>query len=204
MAFSIVACRSATVTGSLISSSGLSGSSFGFAAVSPCTTPLRIEHPASKVEKPCGQWSRPAVGFICGVRPNSPAQTTNVVSSKSRSSKRRSNAASPKSSVSQAAVCKLWLLTCESQPPNVTSTHLAPTSIKRDAAKQPRPNLLSPKPLRSDADSSDTSNALSCSLDIIFKAAFLAAMCCVRSLSRSFRRPRANCCSTKSKFCKRF
>ena len=40
--------------------------------------------PASQSEKPNGLWSRPSVPWANGVRPNSPAQTTSVSSSRPR------------------------------------------------------------------------------------------------------------------------
>ena len=69
----------------------------GSGEVAPYTAPRRIPQPAINIEKPCGQWSRPAAGLINGVRPNSPPQTTSVVSRRSCSSRRVNNADKPAS-----------------------------------------------------------------------------------------------------------
>ena len=55
--------------------------------------------------------------------------------------------------------CISWLLTWLSQPVSVTSTQRTPTSINRRAARQPRPNGVSPYAARRSADSRVTSKA---------------------------------------------
>ena len=54
--------------------------------------------PASSANIACGQWSRPALGLIFGVRPNSPVTNTEVESSKPRCDRFVSRADRPSSS----------------------------------------------------------------------------------------------------------
>ena len=74
-----------------------------------------------------------------------------------------------------------WLLTWASQPPSVTSTQRTPTSISRRAARQPRPNGVSPYSARTAAGSCETSNARSCSEVIIVRARASVSRCSVES-----------------------
>src|SRR5206468_2873577 len=70
-----VARKSGTLT-------GRSETSMPSAEVLPTTCPPLIPPPASTVDHDTAQWSRPLAPLILGVRPNSPIQTTRVVSSR--------------------------------------------------------------------------------------------------------------------------
>ena len=52
--------------------------------VEPITCPVRIPPPARIPQATCGQWSRPPIGLIRGVRPNSPQTTTETSLSRPR------------------------------------------------------------------------------------------------------------------------
>src|SRR5262249_9561655 len=61
------------------------------------TMPGLTPPPASTIENACGQWSRPAIVLIRGVRPNSVVSTTSVESSRPRSRRSAIRAANPRS-----------------------------------------------------------------------------------------------------------
>ena len=69
-------------------------------------------------------------------------------------------------------------------PSRVTSTHRTPTSIRRRAARQPRPKGLSPYSATTLAGSCETSKALSCSEVIITRARARVSRCRVDLTSR--------------------
>ena len=65
-------------------SDGVIGRSITLAAclsVAPIVRPRFSPPPAMTIENACGQWSRPAIALIRGVRPNSVVSTTSVESS---------------------------------------------------------------------------------------------------------------------------
>ncbi len=94
-----VAIRSGTET-------GRSRTEAPSSLVLPTTCPVRIPPPASATDQAAGQWSRPALLLIFGVRPNSPWQTTRVVSSNPRSLRSASREANASSSAPQRSLTR--------------------------------------------------------------------------------------------------
>ena len=82
----IVVAQSSTV-------SGLSCGSLAVASELPYTVPRLMPPPAITMLNTLGQWSRPAVPLIFGVRPNSVVTHTSVESSSLRRSRSRISAA---------------------------------------------------------------------------------------------------------------
>src|SRR5262249_21541046 len=105
----IVASRSATATGrsSMVVPSAL---------VLPTTCPPLMPPPDSTVDHELAQWSRPLLPLILGVRPNSPIQTTSVVSSKPFALRSSSRVAQPGSRTELSFCTELKLSWCVSQP----------------------------------------------------------------------------------------
>ena len=101
--------------------------------------------PASATLKPVGQWSRPPAGLIVGVRPNSPPQQHDRPLQQLALAQVAEQGAEGRVEGRQLIRgrwrgCSTWV----SQPSSVTSTQRTPTSISRRAARQPRPNGVSP------------------------------------------------------------
>src|SRR5207244_4889379 len=113
--------------------------------VRPITCPVLMPPPASTVVQALGKWSRPLLPLILGVRPNSPIQTTSVLSSSPRTRNSSSSVAQAGSSTPQRAFTPLKLFWCVSQPKatppctplSETSTNGTPCSTSRRASKQP-------------------------------------------------------------------
>ena len=106
---------------------------------------------ASTTLNDLGQWSRPVLALIRGVRPNSPIHTISVLSSILRSSSSLMSVAHAGSRVSHRPVNVSKFLECVSHPPppmyprlSVTSTNGTPRSTSRRARRQPWPNRLRP------------------------------------------------------------
>ena len=104
------------------------------------TWPPLTPPPARATLKTRGKWSRPALGLIFGVRPNSPIQTTSVRSSipaafRSATSDAKAGSTWPASLATRSLFC--WWV---SQPLERTSTNVTPASTSRRASRQPWPN----------------------------------------------------------------
>ncbi len=158
--------------------------------------------PAIARLKPLGQWSRPPSGLTLGVRPNSPQHRTTVRSSSCRRDRSRSKAANAGSSTWARALWISWLLTWASQPleRDLDAAHADLDQPARgQAAAAERAYRRTRRATL--AGSCETSNALSCSEDIITRARASVSRC--RVVSTRPRRPRAKARSTTSRSCTR-
>ena len=132
-----LASRSLTVT-------GLSLISLPSADEAPIDWPPLTPPPATRALKTRGKWSRPPVGLIAGVRPNSPIQTTRVRSSIPRRFRSAMSVASAGSVCRESVAVRSWFCWWVSQPPERTSMKVTPISTSRRASRQPWPNGLRP------------------------------------------------------------
>ena len=127
--------------------------------------------PARAAVKPWGQWSRPPGGLILGVRPNSPAQRTMVESNRSRAFELLDQRGKGGIEDLQRPRTSSSLLMCVSQPLerhfDAADADFDQLNGRQAGAAEGRVAEL----LFQRLGAPRTSNALSCSDDIILRAA---------------------------------
>ena len=119
---------------------GLSLGRSPLGVVAPITCPCLKPPPAIKKDVAAGQWSRPLLPLIRGVRPNSPDIMMIVSSSRPRVCRSSIRAVNLREIGGSLPRIALKLLPWVSQPPQVIETQRTPSSISRRAASR----LLSP------------------------------------------------------------